>query len=218
MTKPATLINTPASEPCATVILAHGAGAAMDSAFMEAISGLLCESGCEVIRFEFPYMAERRKTGSRRPPDRQPRLLEAWRAQLDEVIRTLPQGRKLFIGGKSLGGRMASLIADESAINGLICLGYPFHPAGKPAQLRTEHLAQLKTPTLIVQGTRDRLGDHDEVATYTLSAAIKIHWLADGDHDLKPRVKSGFTHTQHIQAAVEGVMVFIRRFQGAPEN
>src|SRR5690606_31900884 len=120
MTKQATLINSPASEPCATVILAHGAGAAMDSAFMEAVSGLLCEAGCEVIRFEFPYMAERREKGNRRPPDREARLLDAWRAQLDDVAHALPQGRKLFIGGKSLGGRMASLIADESTISGLV--------------------------------------------------------------------------------------------------
>lgn len=208
MTK--TLINTPESEPCATLILAHGAGAAMDSAFMETVSGLLCEAGCEVIRFEFPYMAERREKGSRRPPDREARLLDAWRDQLDEVAHALPPERKLLIGGKSLGGRMASLIADDSTVTGLICLGYPFHPAGKPTQLRTEHLARLKTPTLIVQGTRDRLGHCEEVASYTLSPSIKVHWLADGDHDFKPRVKSGFTHTQHLQTAVEQVMAFIR--------
>lgn len=211
MTKALTLVNTPASEPRATLILAHGAGAAMDSAFMETISKLLCDRGCEVVRFEFPYMAERRKTGSRRPPDREVRLLEAWREQLDKVASTLPQGRKLLIGGKSLGGRMASLIADDATINGLVCLGYPFHPAGKPAQLRTEHLARLKTPTLIVQGTRDRLGNSEEVASYSLSPAIEIQWLEDGDHDFKPRVKSGFTHAQQLQTAVEHVMTFIRR-------
>lgn len=211
MTKALTLVNTPASEPRATLILAHGAGAAMDSAFMETISKLLCDRGCEVVRFEFPYMAERRKTGSRRPPDREVRLLEAWREQLDKVASTLPQGRKLLIGGKSLGGRMASLIADDAKINGLVCLGYPFHPAGKPAQLRTEHLARLKTPTLIVQGTRDRLGNSEEVASYSLSPAIEIQWLEDGDHDFKPRVKSGFTHAQQLQTAVEHVMTFIRR-------
>lgn len=211
MTKALTLVNTPASEPRATLILAHGAGAAMDSAFMEAISKLLCDRGCEVVRFEFPYMAERRETGSRRPPDREVRLLEAWREQLDKVASTLPQGRRLLIGGKSLGGRMASLIADDATINGLVCLGYPFHPAGKPAQLRTEHLARLKTPTLIVQGTRDRLGSSEEVASYSLSPAIEIQWLEDGDHDFKPRVKSGFTHAQQLQTAVEHVMTFIRR-------
>jgi len=211
MTKALTLVNTPASEPRATLILAHGAGAAMDSAFMETISKLLCDRGCEVVRFEFPYMAERRKTGSRRPPDREVRLLEAWREQLDKVASTLPQGRRLLIGGKSLGGRMASLIADDATINGLVCLGYPFHPAGKPAQLRTEHLARLKTPTLIVQGTRDRLGNSEEVASYSLSPAIEIQWLEDGDHDFKPRVKSGFTHAQQLQTAVEHVMTFIRR-------
>src|SRR5690606_22477253 len=189
----------------------HGAGAAMDSEFMDTIRRLLCESGCEVIRFEFPYMAERREKGKRRPPDREARLLDAWRAQLDEVKQALPRGRKLFIGGKSMGGRMASLVADDSAITGLVCLGYPFHPAGKPAQLRTEHRAQVKTPTLIIQGTRDRLGNCEEVASYTLSPAIKVHWLADGDHDFNPRVKSGFNHTQHLQTAVEQVIAFIRR-------
>lgn len=211
MTEVPTLVNTPASEPHATVILAHGAGAAMDSAFMETICKLLCDAGCEVIRFEFPYMAERRETGTRRPPDREARLLEAWRDQLDKAASALPPGRKLLIGGKSLGGRMASLFADDTTINGLVCLGYPFHPAGKPAQLRTEHLARLKTPTLIVQGTRDRLGNSEEVASYPLSAAIEVQWLEDGDHDFKPRVKSGFTHAQHLQTAVEHVMAFIRR-------
>lgn len=104
---------------------------------------------------------------------------------------------------------MASLVADELGIKGLICLGYPFHPQGKPERLRTAHLESLETPTLIVQGTRDALGCREEVDGYRLSPAIRLHWLEDGDHDLKPRVKSGFTHNQHIQSCVDAMVVFM---------
>ena len=104
---------------------------------------------------------------------------------------------------------MASLVADELGVKGLVCLGYPFHPQGKPERLRTAHLAELQTPTLIVQGTRDALGNREEVEGYTLSSAIRLHWLEDGDHDLKPRVKSGFTHDQHLRDCVEEVAAFV---------
>ena len=103
-----------------------------------------------------------------------------------------------------MGGRVASMVADElharRRIAGLLCLGYPFHPVGKPAQLRTAHLAKLKTPTLICQGTRDPFGTRDEVAGYTLSKAIEILWLEDGDHDLRPRKSvSGFSMADHLK-------------------
>ena len=104
---------------------------------------------------------------------------------------------------------MASLIADESAVSGLVCLGYPFHPAGKPEKTRTAHLITLQTPSLIVQGTRDKLGDESDVAGYDLSDSIKLFWLEDGDHDFKPRVKSGLTQTQHMQATAETIKQFV---------
>jgi predicted alpha/beta-hydrolase family hydrolase len=124
------------------------------------------------------------------------------------IIETLG-AKGLVIGGKSMGGRIASLIADEAGVAGLVCLGYPFHPVGKPDRLRVAHLATLTTPTLIVQGTRDPFGTREEVAGYALSDAIKIHWLEDGDHDFKPRKASGHTQQQHWHDAVAAVAGFI---------
>lgn len=185
----------------------------MDSDFMETMAGLLADLGVGVIRFEFPYMQQRRQGGSKRPPDRQPVLLEWWR----QVIEHCSDSAPLFIGGKSMGGRMATLIADEEKVKGCICLGYPFHPPSKPEKTRVEHLKDLRTPTLVVQGTRDPLGSRDEVVHYELSPAIRLHWLEDGDHDLKPRVRSGFSHAQHLQDAARAIADFIHRQTAAGE-
>ena len=119
----------------------------------------------------------------------------------------------LVIGGRSLGGRMASLIADAVNARGLVCLGYPFHPPGKPENLRTEHLAALRTPTLIVQGERDAFGSRAEVGAYDLSAAITVHWLADGDHSFVPRRKSGHTTAGHRAEAVAVTAGFIQALE-----
>jgi uncharacterized protein len=179
----------------ATILLAHGAGAPMDSASMTKLAATLAGAGFRVARFEFAYMAARR-SGSRRPPPKGETLVPEYRA----AVAALGARGKLIIGGKSMGGRVASMIADERQAAGLLCLGYPFHPVGKPAQLRTAHLAQLKTPTLIVQGTRDPFGTPDEVAAYELSQAIEILWLEDGDHDLRPRkAVSGFSMADHLK-------------------
>lgn len=177
----------------------------MDSPFMDAMAAGLAEGGLRVVRFELPYMRRRRENGERRPPDREPVLREAWL----EAIASLGGGEGLVIGGKSLGGRMASLVADEAGARGLVCLGYPFHPPGKPESLRTAHLRNLRTPTLIVQGTRDSLGSREEVAGYELSPAIRIVWLEDGDHSFKPRVSSGRTETQNLTSAVAAVLRFV---------
>lgn len=197
------LIDEPDGTVIATYIFAHGAGAPMDSDFMQDISQRLCAMEIRVIRFEFPYMMERRENGKRRPPNRQPELLSCWREVIGEVQQAY--GGLLFIGGKSMGGRMATLLLaatePDLAVDGAICFGYPFHPQGKPEKLRTEHLLDMAVPILIVQGSRDALGNREEVASYNLSSAVQMHWLEDGDHDLKPRVKSGFTHQQHKSMA-----------------
>jgi predicted alpha/beta-hydrolase family hydrolase len=182
-----------------TVLLAHGAGAPMDSAAMTAAAKALTAEGLRVARFEFGYMASRR-TGERRPPPK----AETVMSEYVEAIDALMSKGRLIIGGKSMGGRVASMIADEmhaaDKIAGLVCLGYPFHPMGKPTQLRTAHLEKLKCPALIVQGTRDIMGTRDEVTGYKLSKAIEILWLEDGDHDLKPRKAiSGFTAAGHMK-------------------
>lgn len=202
------LIDSPPGAQ-ATLLLAHGAGAPMDSEFMAQIAKLLSQCGCEVIRFEFSYMAQRRTGGSKRPPEPAPVLMQCWREQVTRARAELVPGRRLLIGGKSLGGRMASLVADDLGVDGLICFGYPFHPAGKPEKLRVEHLHKLKTPALIVQGTRDPLGSCDEVKGYALPSSISFHWLPDGDHDFKPRVKSGYRWQQHLQSAAEVTCAFI---------
>jgi len=184
-TKPKLLIDGH-RQASQTVVLAHGAGAGMESEFMQAMAdGLACH-GLRVIRFEFPYMIRRREAQTRRPPDRESVLRDAWL----EVIESLEVDR-LIVGGKSMGGRIASLIADEAEVAGLVCLGYPFHPPGKPDKLRTEHLKTIRTPTLIVQGERDALGNKQDVAGYNLSNNVQFHWLPDGDHSFKPRKRSG---------------------------
>ncbi|SRR5581483_1771349 len=195
------LIDGPDDGPA--LILAHGAGGAMDSAWMNDIARGLAARGVRVVRFEFPYMAARREGKKAGAPDRQDVLLDCWR----EVVRTM--GSDVFIGGKSMGGRMASMVADELSVRGLACLGYPFHPPGAPEKTRTKHLESLQTRALIVQGERDPFGTPEEVAKYKLSKSIHIEWLADGDHSFKPRKQSGFTHAQHMKSAIELVASFI---------
>ncbi len=200
---PELLVDGPRRANC-TIVLAHGAGAAMDTEFMTALAEGLAERGSRVVRFEFSYMHQRRKTGKRRPPDREPVLRETWH----RVIESLKTD-KLVIGGKSMGGRIASLIADEVGARGLVCLGYPFHPTGKPEQLRVEQLQTIMTPTLIVQGERDPLGNAEEVANYPLSRNVQIHWLTDGDHSFKPRKASGKSLDENMTEAITVVADFI---------
>jgi predicted alpha/beta-hydrolase family hydrolase len=202
-TDPELLFNGPKNASL-TIALAHGAGAAMDSPFMEFFATKLGERGFRVARFEFPYMASKRTTGNRKPPDREPILRETWL----KVIGMLGcEG--LVIGGKSMGGRIASLIAEEAGTAGLVCLGYPFHPVGKPDKLRVEHLESIKTPTLILQGERDPFGTREEVAEFNLSSSIRVAWLKDGDHSFKPRKSSGFTEEQNWEEAASGFAAFV---------
>lgn len=190
-----------------TLVLAHGAGAPMDSDFMNYFTAGLAERDVRVARFEFPYMAHRRVTGIKRPPGRQAILLETWR----EVVAQIGKDA-VNIGGKSMGGRMATLLAsteDAPPIRRLICLGYPFHPPGKAEKLRTDHLFSLSVPTLIVQGDRDPMGNRNEVGCYKLSPAIQLHWCPDGNHDLTPRKNSGFTEKDNWVDAVNTVAKFL---------
>jgi len=201
-TPPAFLFDDP-EDAAITIALAHGAGAPMDSPFMQAFAEGLSGLGLRVARFEFPYMAERRRTGIKRPPNPAPVLLATWRAAI-EVLGA----RNLIIGGKSMGGRIASMVADEAGAAGLVCLGYPFHPPGRPEKTRIAHLAALRTPALFVQGSRDTLGNIEDVAAYPLSKAIRLQWMEDGDHGFKPRKASGFTEQGHWQSAIEAVAAF----------
>jgi len=186
-----------------TLVLAHGAGAAMDSEFMTFVAAGIGERGIRVLRFEFPYMAARRTSDSRRPPDREAVLLEAWREAVGECGAARP-----FIGGKSMGGRMASMVADELSAAGLICFGYPFHPPGKPEKTRTAHLEQLRTPALVIQGSRDAFGTRDDVAGYSLSPSIGFVWIEQGNHDLRA---TGTPKSASWTAAIEAACGFIAR-------
>jgi predicted alpha/beta-hydrolase family hydrolase len=204
---PELLVEGP-SDAGVTVVLAHGAGAAMDTPFMNFFARGLARQGYRVARFEFPYMAARRQSGKGGPPDREPVLRQSWL----RVVNML-NGKRLVIGGKSMGGRIASMVADEAGVAGLVCLGYPFHPVGKPQQTRTQHLRSLKTPTLILQGERDPFGNRDDVAGYELSPAIRLAWLADGDHSFKPRKSSGRTEEENWTEAVDTISTFIGSLQ-----
>jgi predicted alpha/beta-hydrolase family hydrolase len=190
-----------------TIVLAHGAGSAMDSSFMEEVAHALAAASIRVVRFEFPYMQNLRETGKRGRPDPPAVLEETWL----RVVEQLGAPGHLVIGGKSMGGRIASMIADRAGVSGLACLGYPFHPAGRPATLRVSHLEGLATPTLILQGERDALGSREEIGGYALSAAIRIVYLADGDHSFKPRKSSGRTYEQNLAQAVGEMVGFCGR-------
>lgn len=196
------LIDNDTGKP--TIVLAHGAGAPMDSEYMEAVAAGLVSRGLRVVRFEFPYMAARREDGKKRGPNGKQVLLDTYR----QAVGELGPASSLIIGGKSMGGRIASMLADELSVAALVCLGYPFHPPGKPEKLRTAHLEALQTPALIVQGTRDRFGKPEEVREYALSSSIRVHWVDTGDHSLKPTKRSGRTQSETIAEAVDQVARF----------
>lgn len=207
------LADGPARAPL-TLVLAHGAGAPMDSPFMNAVAAGIAKHGFRVLRFEFPYMRARRDEARKKPPDREPVLRASWLEAVREAA-----GKKgpeaVVIGGKSMGGRIASMVADEAGVAGLVCLGYPFHPPGQPEKLRVAHLEQLKTPALFLQGTRDAFGTEDEVSQYSLSKKIRILFLPDGDHSFKPRASSGRTEKQNRDEAVALVSGFLGSLRSA---
>lgn len=185
----------------------------MDSDFLEQMTTRLAARGVTVARFEFGYMAARRADGKRRPPPKMPALKGEFRGALATLKKRMP-GATIFIGGKSMGGRVASMIAaslfDAQFISGCVCLGYPFHPAGRPEVVRTAHLTVLACPTLIVQGVRDSLGCKTEVEAMTLAKTVSLRWINDGDHDLRPRVASGHTWPANLDAAADAVTRFMR--------
>ena len=206
------IYNGPVDGPL--FVFAHGAGAPASADFMETIAKGLALQGIRVARFNFPYMQQRVDNGTRRPPERAPKLI----AQYQQLIASIDQ--PMVIGGKSMGGRMASLVASDpttdelsvnSKIKGIACLGFPFHPANKPESLRTEHFPLIKQAVYIAQGERDKLGTKEDVASYSLPDNIEWLWLEDGDHDLKPRVKSGFTHQAHLQKTIISMAEFIKK-------
>ncbi|TYC62846.1 alpha/beta hydrolase [Marinobacter sp. BW6] len=191
------------SHPEVVLILAHGAGAPADSPFMEALSEALEREGIGTIRFEFPYMQKRRADGKKRPPDREPVLLEYFSRVVDEVRTEVGDSSKVLVGGKSMGGRMASILASRrDGIDGVVCFGYPFHPPGKPDRWRTAHFHDLNCPMLVLQGTRDPFGKPAEMAGHEKELdAIRLHWLEGGNHDFQPLKSQSQTQNELIAAA-----------------
>ncbi len=189
-----------------TILLGHGAGAPMDSASMNAAALALASAGLRVARFEFAYMAGRRTAAGRKPPPRAETLIPEYRAAVVDLRARGP----LVIGGKSMGGRVASMLADDlyasHDIVGLLCLGYPFHPPGKPQQLRTKHLEHIRTPTLIVQGTRDRFGGPDDIRH--AAPGIAVHAGDGGDHSFSVR-KSAGVDQQTVHDGIMDAVAFV---------
>jgi predicted alpha/beta-hydrolase family hydrolase len=193
----------------ALLVLAHGAGAGMRHAFMEALSAELATRGIATLRFNFPYME-----GARRAPDRPPRLIASVCAAIataKETAGDLP----LFAGGKSMGGRMTSLAASEEALDsvaGIVFFGFPLHPAGKPSTQRGDHLAAVEAPMLFLQGTRDRLADLAllEPVCRKLGTNAMLHIVEGADHSFHVLKRSGRTEADVISELGAAVEAFCR--------
>lgn len=197
----------------ATLILAHGAGAPADSPFMESLAAALAVAGVASVRFDFAYMERRRADGRKRPPDRQEILLSRFRAVVRQIREE--RGGRVFVGGKSMGGRMATYLAAEPDMSGLlagcVCFGYPFHPPGRPEQWRIHQFDRFHCPVLIVQGTRDPFGKREEVieCPALVGPNARIHWLEGGNHDLVPLARQPETHESLIAQAATAAAAFI---------
>lgn len=193
------------------LILAHGAGAPADSTFMEDLSAALEREGIGTIRFEFPYMQKRRKDGKKRPPDREPVLLEYFSGVIDRVRAELGSTSLILVGGKSMGGRMASILAGRrDDIDGVICFGYPFHPPGKLDRWRTAHFRDLNCPMLVLQGTRDPFGKPHELADHQQELeAIDLRWLEGGNHDFQTLKSQPQTQSELIAQAARETRIFV---------
>jgi predicted alpha/beta-hydrolase family hydrolase len=190
------------------LLFAHGSVEPMDEGLMEHLAVGIAEQGVDVARFEFPFMHARRKGGGAPPPDSDSILIR----HFESVASKLAHRGRLVVGGWSLGCRIAARVADSTGAARLVCVGYPFHPVGKPAsKTALETIRRVRIPTLVLQGSRDPFGNREQVRGYRLVDPIKLHWLEDGNHALVPRTKSGHTYAGHIRASVKEIVHFIRR-------
>lgn len=199
------------SHPEVVLILAHGAGAPADSPFMKELSSSLEREGIGTVRFEFPYMQKRRIDGKKRPPDREPALLDYFSRVVEKVRAELAGSSRILIGGKSMGGRVASILASRrDGIDGVVCFGYPFHPPGKLDRWRTAHLPDLNCPMLVLQGTRDPFGKPAEMADREKElGAIKLRWLEGGNHDFQTLKSQARTQSELIASAARETRIFV---------
>ncbi|MTH95958.1 alpha/beta family hydrolase [Roseibium sp. RKSG952] len=207
------LWTRPESLPLATLVLAHGAGAPMDSVFMDKIAKASAGAGLAVARFEFAYMAQRRSGGSKRPPPRADKLVGEFQKALQTVLDETDG--PILIGGKSMGGRVAAMLGGADSlprrVAGICCLGYPFHPTGKAdADWRLEPLENSRRPVLVLQGERDAFGSRAELDEVTLPPPVTLHYIDDGSHDFGPRGKSPATLDSNIEAAAGHIAAFAK--------
>ncbi|WP_318152559.1 alpha/beta family hydrolase [Halomonas sp. M4R1S46] len=191
------------------LLLTHGAGAGQDSAFLVALRRELADAGVQTLAIEFDYLRGMREAGRRRPPPRVDRLVEELARWCDRMSQHAPS--PLWLGGKSMGGRVASLLAAREGAAGLVLCGYPFHPPRRPESLRLDHWSSLACPTLVVQGSRDPFGTRAQVNGYALPSCAEVHWLEDGDHDWKPRRASGRDQAGLLREGAQCIAAFMGR-------
>ncbi len=194
------------STPIARLLLTHGAGAGTQSDFIQKLAERLRAQQLDVVLFDFAYMEKMKATGKRRPPSPISALLQ----ELNDAVNRQAKDLPLFIGGKSMGGRACTMLAANDNVKGAIAYGYPFHPMGKPENLRIAHLQSLIRPTLIIQGDRDPFGTQQEVASYPLCDRLQITLLADAEHSFKTLRTSAFSQTDHLHTAAQKTAEFIR--------
>ena len=188
--------------PGVTLILGHGAGASQTSSFMTSFASGLADRGIDAITFNFLYSEQ-----GRRLPDPNDRLEACWCAMIEAVRERLDAGEdRLAIGGKSMGGRIASQVAATgiAGLAGLVFLGYPLHPPGKPDRFRSAHLPDVKAPMLFVQGSRDAFGTPDELRPIIapLEPPADLYIVEGGDHSFKVR-KGAAVSQDHVHGAIQ---------------
>ena len=208
------LWTRPEGECLGTLVLAHGAGAPMTANFMNRFAEAAAANGISVARFEFGYMAKRRETGKKSPPPRADKLIGEYQKTMQLILEEA-EG-PILIGGKSMGGRVAAVLAGGESLPkrvlGVVCLGYPFHPIGKsePDDWRMEPLQNAQRPIFIAQGDRDQMGNQSEVQAIDLPETISIDWLEDGNHDLAPRGASPATWNGNIERSAVKTAEFLK--------
>ncbi|NRD75074.1 alpha/beta fold hydrolase [Shewanella sp. VB17] len=190
------------------VIFTHGAGANMRSCFMERMAKGLSQSNIGVVRFNLPYMRANEIDGKRRPPDRAPKLLKDFNLHI-EAIKDKFAPKRLFLMGKSMGGRMAAMVAEKTSVDGVICLGYPFIPL-KGGDPRLAPIELSQAPLCVIQGERDKFGGRELVESWPIMHQTQLYWLVDGDHSFVPRKSSGMTEDMNLGIAISCCIDFIQ--------
>lgn len=210
-------VNSPRQDPRGLFLLAHGAKKGMATPFMETMAKGLVESGVRVVRFHFPFMEESIKKGIKIPADGGKVMRKCFS---DLIIHAIEKegvpASQIIIGGKSTGGRIASMIADRHKVAGLICYGYPFHPPKLPTTMRIRPLKKINTPTLICQGERDPNGRRNEIMHLGLPESVEIKWISNGDNSFRPGRYSPRSLEENMQEAIDASNAFISRVLSVP--